>query len=201
MAGGGHRRVGIFGGSFDPPHKTHIALAERAREFLGLDLLVFVPANSSPPKFGRHFAPFEDRIKMLEIALGGFGGNFEISRAEARSDGATTYAADTAEAVRRRFPAAELFWILGADMLTSLPHWYGIERLAQTAVFAYAARAGVGRISAEHFADSIRLKHIPFGETAASSSAIRAALKSGETKIPDLDCRVLAYILENRLYT
>ena len=86
-------------------------------------------------------------------------------------------------------------------MLASLPHWYGIGRLAKTAVFAYAARAGVGRISAEHFADSVGLRHIPFDETAAASSAIRAALQSGGTKIPDLDCRVLAYILENRLYT
>ena len=99
------KRVGIFGGSFDPPHKFHAAMAARAYECLGLDLLVFVPAVSSPPKFGAHVAPFADRVEMLKLAMDGFGGNFEISDIETRSRG-VSYAADTAEIFARRFPNA-----------------------------------------------------------------------------------------------
>ena len=96
----GAGRVGVMGGGFDPPHMFHVAIAERAREFLGLDIVVFLPADSSPPKFGSHAAPFADRVEMLKIALRNFSGPFEICDAEARAKG-VFYAADAARIWRK----------------------------------------------------------------------------------------------------
>ena len=195
---GGYKRVGIFGGSFDPPHKTHIEMAESARKFLGLDLLVFVPACSSPPKFDSHFATFADRAKMLEIALESFSGKFEISSIEAEAK-TVCYAADTAEIMAKRFPAAKLYWLAGADMAASIPHWRGIEKLSKIVEFAFFKRAGIP-LNAGDFPKNISATEIPFAESQISSSAIRRAIKNG-IKTQWLAPKVAEYIAEKRLYT
>ena len=190
--------IGIFGGSFDPPHKIHITMAERAREFLGLDLVVFVPACSSPPKFGKHFAPFRDRVEMLKIALGNFSGKFEICEIEARTKG-ISYAADTAEAISKRFPNAKLYWLAGADMAASIPHWRGIGRLAETAEFAFFKRPQYAFGTAD--SGLIKAVEIPFEQADASSTAIRNAIAGGDSAPEWLDARVAEYIARNNLYT
>lgn len=108
-----------MGGGFDPPHMFHVAIAERAREFLGLDIVVFLPADSSPPKFGSHAAPFADRVEMLKIALRNFSGPFEICDAEARAEG-VFYAADAARILAEKFSGARLYWIMGSDRAAGL---------------------------------------------------------------------------------
>ena len=190
--------VGIFGGSFDPPHTAHIEMARLARDFLGLDLIVFVPACSSPPKFGNHAAAFDERVKMLEIALGGFSGSYEISRIEAHSNG-VSFASDTVAKFAERFPDADLYWLAGADMAASIPHWRGAEKLFSLAKFAVFERAGVSFDFAT-LPPEMRFAKIPMRGAAVSSSRIRAELKRGISPVRGLDKNVLAYIKSRGLY-
>ena len=199
MDGAATEKVGIFGGSFDPPHKFHATMAARAYECLELDRLVFVPAVSSPPKFGGHFATFADRAEMLKLALDGFGVNFEISDIETRSRG-VSYAVDTAEFFAQRFSNAELYWLMGADMLASLGHWKGVEKLSAFVRFAYFDRGGEIAEPSAKLPQNARIVKIPCTPSGVSSSAIRAALKRGETESDDLSPAVLDYILRSGLY-
>lgn len=199
MDGAAAKKIGIFGGSFDPPHKFHAAMAARAYEYLGLDLLVFVPAASSPPKFNAHFAPFNDRVEMLKLALDGFGGNFEISDIETRSRG-LSYAADTAEFFAQRFPNAELYWLMGADMLASLARWKGVERLSALVQFACFDRGGEPAEPSAELPQNARIAKIPCAPSGVSSSEIRGALARGDSEIFGLSRNVLDYVLRKRLY-
>ena len=193
------KRVGIFGGSFDPPHKFHTAMAARAYECLGLDLLVFVPAVSSPPKFGAHVAPFADRVEMLKLAMEGFGGNFEISDIETRSRG-VSYAAATAEIFARRFPNAALYWLMGADMSASLGRWKGVEKLSSLVQFACFDRVGATGEPPAEFPQNARIVKIPCATSGVSSNEIRGALARGESEIFGLSRNVLDYVLRKWLY-
>lgn len=199
MDGSTAKKIGIFGGSFDPPHKFHLAMAARAYEYLGLDLLVFVPAASSPPKFDAHFASFADRAEMLKLALDGFGGNFEISDIETRSHG-ISYAADTAEFFAQRFPNSELYWLIGADMLASLVHWKGVEKLSARVQFACFDRGGETAEPSAELPQNARIAKIPCAPSGVSSSEIRGALARGDSEILGLSRNVLDYVLRKRLY-
>lgn len=192
-------RIGVMGGGFDPPHKFHVAMAERALAFLGLDFFVFLPADSSPPKFGLHFAPFADRAQMLKIALRKFPGPFEISGLEARAGG-TFYAADAAGALSARFQGARLFWIMGSDRASGLHRWKDIEKLSLLASFALFKREGEDISGLEKLPKGAEALEIPFVSSSASSASAREALAAG--KIPGcLDPEVAAYILKRGLYT
>lgn len=189
----------MMGGGFDPPHMFHVAIAERAREFLGLDIVVFLPADSSPPKFGSHAAPFADRVEMLKIALRNFSGPFEICDAEARAEG-VLYAADAARILAEKFSGARLYWIMGSDRAAGLHRWKDIEKLSELASFAFFKRAGEPVSGLELLPKGAEVAEVPFVSSPASSASARAALAAGKT--PDnLDTEVAAYILKRGLYS
>jgi nicotinate-nucleotide adenylyltransferase len=133
-------RVGIFGGTFDPPHWGHLLLAETAREELRLDRVLFVPARVPPHKTTRHVSPAPVRVRLLRAALRGSA--FEISRVELERPG-PSYTVDTLEAIARRMPGARLFLLIGADSLADLPTWREPARIARLATLAVARRPGV----------------------------------------------------------
>jgi nicotinate-nucleotide adenylyltransferase len=133
------QRVGIFGGTFDPPHWGHLLLAESAREELRLDRVLFVPARVPPHKTGDGMTPANVRLRLLRAALRGTG--FEISQVELGRPG-PSYTVDTLEALRRSLPGAALFLLVGADSLADLPTWRAPERIARLATVAVARRPG-----------------------------------------------------------
>jgi nicotinate-nucleotide adenylyltransferase len=132
------KRVGLYGGSFDPIHFGHLILARDAKEQLGLDGVIFIPAAVSPHKLDRPPAPAEARLEMVAVAIEGDEG-FEVDDCELRRSGAS-FTIDTVRAMQRRFPGAELFYLVGDDNLPELHTWKDIEALRTMVRFVVLAR-------------------------------------------------------------
>lgn len=116
------RRVGILGGTFDPIHYGHLALAENARAQLGLDEVRFVPAGDPPHKQGRLISPIADRLAMVELAIAD-NPAFCLSTIDVERPG-LSYSVETLRTLRRQLGAeAEIFFLIGADSLIELPSW------------------------------------------------------------------------------
>jgi len=132
-------RVGVLGGTFDPVHRGHLTLARAARDELGLDEVLFVPAGQPWRKEGRIVAPAAHRLAMLRLALEGEPA-FRVETLELDRPG-PSYTADTLEALRDARPDDELFLIAGEDALADLPNWVRPERILELATLAVARRA------------------------------------------------------------
>src|SRR4051794_7686772 len=107
------KRIGLFGGSFDPVHIGHLLVAQAACEELALERLFFVPAAQSPFKPENEPAPAASRLRILRLALAGHS-NYEIDEQEVRRGG-ISFTVDTVRDYTARFPSAELFYLIGAD--------------------------------------------------------------------------------------
>jgi nicotinate-nucleotide adenylyltransferase len=134
------KKLGIFGGTFDPIHHGHLILAREAKETLELDTVIFIPATVSPHKQNQRLASSEIRLEMLRRAIGGESG-FEIDTMELNRP-PPSYAVDTMEALRQRYPMAEFFFLIGDDHVTRLPTWHRFEQLAQIVQFIVLDRFG-----------------------------------------------------------
>ncbi len=142
MSGSPERKVGILGGTFDPVHIGHLLLAECAREELGLERVIFVPAGRPWRKAAREVSPAEHRLAMLRLAVAG-NDAFDVSTIEVEREG-PSYTVETLEELRRRDPDASLFFIVGEDALADLPNWRQPQRILELATVAVAARSGEG---------------------------------------------------------
>src|ERR1039458_4392151 len=121
-------KLGLFGGSFDPVHLGHLLVAQAALEALALDRLFFIPAARSPFKPEANPAPAPIRSQLLRLALAGKT-NCEIDEQEIRRGG-VSYTIETLRDYTRRFPRAELFYLLGADNAAKLGEWREAGELA-----------------------------------------------------------------------
>ena len=136
-------RVAFFGGSFDPPHLGHLAVARTAREALGLDRILFAPVGAQPLKPEGSTASFPARLAMTELAIAGEAG-FEISLLDAPgAGGEPNYTLDTLRALRAGLPTEGcLFCLMGADSFASLGRWRGAAEIPFTASLIVASRPG-----------------------------------------------------------
>lgn len=132
------RKIGLYGGSFDPIHHGHLILARTAREELGLDRVVFVPAGISPHKLSRPPAPAATRCEMVAAAIAGEEG-FDWSDCEVRRAG-PSFAIDTVREFREREHGSEIFYFIGEDNLPALDTWKDIEVLKTLCRFVVLAR-------------------------------------------------------------
>lgn len=167
-------KIGLFGGSFDPVHLGHLLIAQAAREELGLDRLFFIPAAQSPFKPDSKPTSGADRLRWLRLALAGKPW-CEVDDQEIHRGG-VSYTIDTIRDYARRFPGAQIFYLIGGDHVAKLPSWREADELARRAEFAVAPRPGQVEIP---FAAPFRgraLKGFPLG---VSSSEIRARVKAG----------------------
>lgn len=137
------RRVAFFGGSFDPPHQGHLAVARAAREALGLDSVLFAPVGAQPLKPQGSTASFEDRLAMTRLAVAGEPG-FAVSLADApRPSDAPNYTLDTLLGLRAQLPpGGTLFCLMGADSLLGLRRWHRAEEIPFVAPLIVASRPG-----------------------------------------------------------
>jgi nicotinate-nucleotide adenylyltransferase len=136
------RRIALFGGSFDPPHMGHIGIARAAQAALQLDTVLFAPVGMQPLKPLGSTASFEDRVAMTELAIQGLP-NFCISFVDAPDPaGEPNYTIDTLNRLQAQFPSAQLFTLMGADSLVSLPRWYRGAEIPFIAPLIVASRPG-----------------------------------------------------------
>jgi len=137
------RRVALFGGSFDPPHWGHLAVAKAARAALRLDSILFAPVGTQPLKPQGASASFEQRLAMTQLAIAEES-TFCVSLAdEPKTDGAPNYTCGTLQAVRAQLPAsAQLFFLMGADSLAGFRRWHRADEIPFIASLVVASRPG-----------------------------------------------------------
>src|ERR1700721_902658 len=143
-------RIAFFGGSFDPPHLGHLAVARAAQEALHLDHVLFAPVGSQPLKPRGATAPFKDRLEMTRLAIAD-DPEFEISLLDApHADGAPNYTLDTMHSLPAHLPGAETFLLLGADSFALLRNWRGAAEIPFRASLVVASRPGqnIGNLAA-----------------------------------------------------
>lgn len=189
------QRLAIFGGSFDPVHGGHLAMAESAVRECGIDRVVFVPCRQSPHKAGPTGAGGDERHAMLQLAVEPFpwatADRYELEK------GGPSYSWETAQHFRNNTPGSTgLFWILGGDQWEALDRWSHPERLADTLEFIVFSRGGRPLEAREGF----RAVFLPFTHP-ASATVIREHLAEG-SPVPEgwLEPNVSEYIRKNGLY-
>ena len=168
------KRIGLFGGSFNPVHHGHLLIARAAFEELALDRLVFIPAAQSPFKPDQPLAPGPDRLRWLRLALAGWT-RCEVDAQELERGG-VSYTIDTVRAQAARWPGAALCWLIGGDHLAQLPQWREAGALAVQVEFVVVPRPGELLAS---LPPPFRVRRLAGVPTAISASAIRARLRDG----------------------
>ena len=135
-------RVAFFGGSFDPPHHGHMAIAAAAADEFDLERVLFAPVGRQPLKYERASATFADRVAMVELACR-VDARFSVSGIDAPwPDGSPNYTVDTLAALREEMPDARLFNLVGADSFLDLRRWREPERLLELAEWIVVSRPG-----------------------------------------------------------
>ena len=197
------RRVGIFGGTFDPPHIGHLILAAEARDELHLDQVLWVVTPDPPHKTGRTISPLAVRLALVQAALAQ-DASFEISRIEIDRPG-PHYSVDTVRLLERENPGADLYYLMGGDSLHDLPAWVrpqefvdclagiGVMRRPQDFVdLSWLERALPGIVDKVHFVNAPLLE--------ISSTSIRERIARGNHYRYFLPPAVFEIIQAKKLY-
>lgn len=205
---GANARVGVFGGTFDPPHLGHLAAAEWARDQLELDRVVFVPAGTPPHKRDHSRSGAAARLAMTRLAVRGQAG-FAVSDLEIRRRG-PSFTVDTLRALAARDPRARWFLILGEDNLAEFDSWREPETILELATVVVALRPRAlsnARVARHRVSGALRGR----SRTGAvvtldnpgidlSSSAIRARARRGRSIRYLVPAAVDRYITRTKLY-
>ncbi len=202
--------IGIMGGTFDPIHKGHLLLGRQAYQEYGLDMVWFMPSGQPPHKKDHKIAAAPHRMEMVRLAIAGekgfFLSDFETSRA------GNTYTADTLGLLRKRYPEYEFSFIIGADSLYEIEHWYHPELVFQRARILVADREyeGEGQESEsqpleqqieylqKEYGAAIRKLHCK--EMDVSSEEIRRLVCEGKSIKEYVTKEVEDYIFRHKLY-
>lgn len=197
-------RIGILGGSFDPPQIGHLILAEYSREALDIDHVLFVPVADHPVKRGEQRLPVVHRLAMLKLAIMD-NPNFSISRVDIDRDG-PHYSADTVKLIREQYPQADLYFVMGGDNLRALPTWERPPDLYRCCRLAVMKRADEDITPDMHndvlpgLSDKVDIVDVPMLSVWLSSTVVVSRLRANRSVrylVPDA---VLAYINDNNLY-
>lgn len=199
--------LGVFGGTFDPIHLAHLAVAQEAAEVLGLERILFVPAGQPPHKPDREITPAADRLAMVELAIAD-NGRFAIDRQELDRSG-PSYTVETLEAMHASSTVAgrapDLTLILSSEAFLGLTTWRAPRRVLELARFAVAPRDGYpsagSAFMSEHFPDLTgRVVFLDGPRMRLSASELRQRAAAGRSLrylVPDA---VAAYIDDHALY-
>ena len=185
-------RLGIFGGSFDPPHVGHLLVVADALEKLELDRVVFVPAGIQPLKAGQPVADPSHRLAMVRL-LAGDDPRFAVDSIEIDREG-LSYTVETLAAFAERHPQSERFFLVGTDVLASFRHWREPDRVVRLATLAVMERDG----EAAQLPDGA--VRIATRRVDVSSTEIRERVRRGRTIRGFVPEAVEAYIVSERLY-
>lgn len=190
--------IGILGGTFDPPHAGHVAAAVAAHKQLGLDEVRVIPAGQAPLRIGAPVASAADRVAMCRLAFAEHPWAVVDDR-ETRRAG-TSWSVETARELAREHPDALRVWVLGADQLARLDRWKDIVELCGLVEFAVLSRDGISTLPPPSLAAVIRLTVLKAPEVQVSSTALREALRRGDSPRNGLPLGVARHIDERSLY-
>jgi nicotinate-nucleotide adenylyltransferase len=210
-------RIALFGGTFDPPHRGHLAIAAAAADAFHLDTVLFAPAGRQPLKSGANSSSFADRLAMTTLACAE-DERFHASTIDApRPDGQPNYTVDTLATLAEQAqatPGAVLYNLVGADSFLSLPHWRDPDRLLALAEWIVVSRPGFSLrsprslpspsndLSALHLTPAQRTR-VHLLETVhedISATSLRQRLHAGDPCADLLPTAVASYIEAHRLY-
>ena len=166
-------KLGVFGGTFDPPHLGHLVAASEVADVLGLGRMVWIPSGDHPFKGGRVRTPPAVRLEMVRAAIAG-DERFETSDLELKRPG-PSYTVDTLRELRERHPGAELFFLTGADNLRDLPKWREPEEVVRLARLVVVSREGETLPEGTNF--PARAVHVP--RVDVSSTEVRRRVGVG----------------------
>jgi nicotinate-nucleotide adenylyltransferase len=196
-------RIGVFGGTFDPPHLGHLILAEAAREQLALERVLWVVAGQSPLKLDRESPPVNLRVEMVEAAIGGHPA-FRVSRADADRPG-PHYSVDTLGVIAGEYQGADLYFIMGEDSLRDLPRWHRPRDFIAKCRLAVLQRPGVETdlSELETIAPGVtaRVHWVSASQIEIASSDLRRRIQAGQSiryLVPDA---VRDIVEQHRLYS
>ncbi len=189
-------RIGIFGGTFDPIHKTHVAIGRAALTHKSLDQVLFVVAADPPHKGKEDITAAPLRYAMVEAALEDEPGlnpcDIELLR-----DG-PSYTVDTVQALRGLYPTATFYLIVGEDSLVDLPNWYRTQQILAEVHLLVLPRPGSDGSQVTKLAEGYEL--LPFEESFLSSTEVRSRLLAGESVADSLPPAVQQIVEKEGLY-
>jgi nicotinate-nucleotide adenylyltransferase len=188
-------RLGIFGGTFDPPHVGHLLAASDAFEALALDRLAFVPAAQQPFKAGAVAATPEQRARMLEL-MAGVDARFSVDHSEILRGG-LSYTADTLAALAAANAGAALFLLIGEDLAAQIATWREPQRIASLAEIVVLAR---GAADAPAAREALPMRRLQTRRVDVSSTEIRARVKAGKPITGFVSEPVARFIRDAGLY-
>jgi nicotinate-nucleotide adenylyltransferase len=195
-------RIGILGGTFNPPHLGHLICAQEAYLQLGLDRVTLIPARIPPHKPVEDEPGVEHRLELCRLAIRG-DQRFHVSDLEIARDG-PSYTVDTLEELHSSAPDHELFLIVGGDIAAGLPNWHQPERVLSLATLAVAKRRGTSRAAVDDALRALRggerSMFFRMPRIAISSTMLRERARTGRPiryYVPDA---VEGYIKRHRLY-
>lgn len=179
-------RLGIFGGTFDPPHIGHLIAAQAVHEQLGLDRVLFVPAGVPPHKRDEEITAGDLRLEMLRAAVPE-DDRFEVSDVELERDG-PSYTVDTLRRLRTDHPDAELFLAIGADQLSEFGSWKDPDEIAALATLVTFGRSGESPDAERWPAEKVDVPEVDLSSTlirqrVADGRPIRYLVPPGVEKI------------------
>jgi nicotinate-nucleotide adenylyltransferase len=195
-------RIGVLGGTFNPPHLAHLVCAQEAHRELELDQVLFVPAAIPPHKPVEGEPGPHHRLELCCLAVDG-DERFAVSDLELRREG-PSYTVDTLKELSSQSPTNELFLILGGDIAAGLPQWREPERVLELATVAIAKRRGTARGTVQKALDQLkggdRARFFAMPPIGISSTMVRRRVRAGQPIryfVPD---GVLEYIETHGLY-
>lgn len=190
-------KIGIFGGSFNPPHKMHERMAKELIENGFLDEIIFVPTGNKYQK--KELIDGSKRLEMLEI-IASKHSFFKVSDFELQNE--LTYTYQTLEHFKKEFPDDEIYFILGADNLADIPNWKNYEYLLEHYHFLVINRGNTkNKLLREFKKYEAHIEFVPIKQDELSSTKIRYFLRNHDKQaLLELDSDVANYIIENKLY-
>ncbi len=195
-------RIGILGGTFNPPHLGHLVAAQEAYRELDLDQVTLIPAGTPPHKPVEDEPGAEHRLALCRLAVGD-DDRFTVSDLELRRDG-PSFTVDTLDVLRSQSPSDDLFLILGGDIAAGLPKWHEPERVLELATVAIAKRRGTTKAAVDDALAQLkggdRARFFQMPRIGISSTMVRRRVRAGQPIryfVPD---GVMHYIETHGLY-
>jgi nicotinate-nucleotide adenylyltransferase len=197
-------KIGVLGGTFDPVHRGHIVMAEEAREALGLDEMLLIPAGQPMSKKVANPTPAEQRLEMLRLAVAGKP-YLKIATIELERPG-PTYTLDTLVELKKQYDdKAEIYFILGWDSLAQLPEWHQPKKIVEMCYLVAVPRPGFPKPGLEilekdlpGISEKVIFMDRPWMDISASE--IREMAAAGNDTATLVPVSVAAYIRKNKLY-